>query len=214
MTRDYIPPAIYRDFDTATAGILDGKLNLNDPRFSDRPAEDSPQSEPEVLDENKAAEMLYEQSSSESSSSSEDEGPTTSNSKARSGGLPAPRPAMPQRQSAPMPKGKGKARAIVLSSDEETVEQRGPLTRARAAKTVLRPTVGEGGEPSRKRARSESIGRDADGESAKAKRVRLEAPAHGKLAFVAEQLLITQLTFDKIYLKLRWTMMRSMKSSM
>lgn len=105
--------------------------------------------------------------------------------------------------------------AIVLSSDEETVEQRGPLTRARAAKTVpVRATVGQGGEPSRKRARSESTGRDVDGESAKAKRVRLEAPAHGKLAFVGEQLLLTQLTFDKIYLKLRWTMMRSMKSSM
>ncbi|KAL1948876.1 hypothetical protein VTO73DRAFT_10682 [Trametes versicolor] len=177
VTRDYIPPAIYRDFDEATAGILDGTLNLNDPRFSDRPGEDSPQSEPDVLDEDKAAEMLYEESSS--SSSSEDEDPTTRNSNARYGGLLVPRPATPQRQSAPMPKGKGKARAIVLSSDEETVEQRGPLTRARAAKTVpVRATVGQGGEPSRKRARSESTGRDVDGESAKAKRVRLEAPAH------------------------------------
>lgn len=195
MTRNYIPPAIYRDFDKATASILDGKLDLNDPRFSDIPAEDSPRSEPKDLDEANVAELPFEPSES---SSSEDDNPI-----------------VPMLSLSAKAKGKGKARAIVLSSDEEPVEQRGPLTRARAAKTALKPMVGEGGESSRKRARSESLGvGDPSTESPKAKRVRIEVPPQGKLVFVGEMLLLLQLTFEKIYLKLNETTTRGPKNSM
>ncbi|KAI0827056.1 hypothetical protein BC628DRAFT_195322 [Trametes gibbosa] len=190
VTRHYVPPAVYCDFEAATRLLQSGKLDLNDPRFSDSPVQPS-SGHPSSANEDSE---FSEESSSQGglSDQSSESMPDIDFSRAKT--------AKVAMITGTKMKGKGKGKAIVISSDDEPDRMAGghrPWTRARTASAAIESTTQRSSQFNKptgltifgtKRARSESLDRDSDsdngctGATPKPKRQRLMSPDDGDKA--------------------------------